>query len=243
MMHVSGQFFEFSLSLHPVNQNPQAIGSAITYGRRYSFNSMLNIVSGEGEDDGNAASVPEGKQAQRQARPPQKRKPVQQEEGQGNKIVTQPQLKRLFAIAKEKGWDPDDVKIAFGQAFQSLNEKIWDGCVTMAGRALQEAMTDLKAEGDTLYAQIEYLAGQNKITPDLKDWAHEGRLGRNLGAHGSKEEQGKKWSDESDAEEIVEFCKWFFRYVYILPKQLEQRRERLVAGAKLAEEAATEEES
>lgn len=137
---------------------------------------------------------------------------------------------------------PNEVKIAFRQALQSLNEKIWDGCVTMAGRALEEAMADLKAEGRTLYKKIEYLAGQNTITPDLRDWAHEGRLGRNLGAHGS-EKQGKKWSDEADAEEIVEFCKWFFRYVYILPKQLEQRRERLAEGAKLAEEAGTEEAS
>ncbi len=135
---------------------------------------------------------------------------------------------------------PNDVKIAFRQALQSLNEKIWDGCVTMAGRALEEAMADLKAEGKTLYKKIEFLAGKNTITPDLREWAHEGRLGRNLGAHGSERQ---KWSDESDAEEIVEFCKWFFRYVYILPKQLEQRRQRLAEGAKLAEEAATEEES
>ncbi len=155
---------------------------------------------------------------------------------QGNRIVdTFPTLE-----SEPDELLPPDVQKAFRQALQSLNEKIWDGCVTMSGRALEEAMADLNAEGKTLYKKIEYLAEQNSITPDLREWAHEGRLGRNLGAHGAERQ---KWSDQSDAEEIVEFCKWFFRYVYILPKQLEQRRERLVAAAKLTEEAATEEES
>lgn len=119
---------------------------------------------------------------------------------------------------------PDDVKKAFRQALQSLNERIWDGSVTMARRALQEAVVDLDARGDNLYAQIENLAKEGKITPDLKEWAHEGRLGGNLGAHGDRE---RKWNEQADAEEIVEFAKWFFRYVYILPKQLAQRRGRL----------------
>lgn len=119
---------------------------------------------------------------------------------------------------------PEDVGVAFGQALRSLNERIWDGCVTMARRALQEAVSNLKAEGRDLYDQIENLADAGRITPDLKEWAHEGRLGGNLGAHGDKD---RKWSDKADAEEIVEFAKWFFRYVYILPRQLAQRRERL----------------
>lgn len=137
---------------------------------------------------------------------------------------------------------PPDVQIAFRQALQSLNEKIWDGCVLMCRRALEETTADLGAKGKFLYDKIEDLAKQNRITPDLQEWAHEGRLAGKLGAHGT-EEEAKKWNDEPDAEEIVEFCKWFFRYVYILPKQLEQRRERLAKGAKLAEEAETGDES
>jgi hypothetical protein len=122
---------------------------------------------------------------------------------------------------------PEGVSKAFGQALKSLNEGIWDGCVLMCRRALQEAMGELEATGGTLYAQIESLANASRITPDLKEWAHEGRLAGNLGAHGDEEE--KKWNDESDAQEIVEFSKWFFRYIYVLPKQLAERRERLTA--------------
>ena len=138
---------------------------------------------------------------------------------------------------------PDEVKKAFGQALKSLNEKIWDGCVLMCRRALEETTADLGAKGKVLYDKIEDLAKQNRITPDLQEWAHEGRLAGKLGAHGT-EEEAKKWNDESDAEEIVEFCKWFFRYVYVLPLQLQQRKERLAEEAKRrsAEESAPAEE-
>lgn len=119
---------------------------------------------------------------------------------------------------------PEDVKIPLREAYHSMDEKNWNASVTMARRALQEAVDDFEAEGDTLYKQIEYLASQQKITPDLKDWAHEGRLGGNLGAHGTKQ---KKWAEEEDAEEVLEFTKWFMRYAYVLPKQLKERREKV----------------
>ncbi|MEX0799944.1 MAG: DUF4145 domain-containing protein [Dehalococcoidia bacterium] len=135
---------------------------------------------------------------------------------------------------------PDDVRTAFRQALQSLNERIWDGCVLMCRRALEEATTDLGGKGKVLYEKIEYLAKKNLITPDLQQWAHETRLAGKLGAHGAEAAE-KKWNDESDAEEIVEFCRWFFRYVYVLPKQLAQRRERLAEGEQLSANGPTEE--
>ncbi len=101
---------------------------------------------------------------------------------------------------------PDDVKIAFGQALKSLNEKIWDGCVLMCRRALEETAADLGAKAKVLYDKIEDLAKQNKITPDLQEWVHEGRLAGKLGAHGRKRKQRsgttsptqrKSWSSAS----------------------------------------------
>lgn len=122
---------------------------------------------------------------------------------------------------------PDGVKKAMLQAFVSLDDKAWDACVLMARRALEEAMSDLNAEGRDLYQKIDGLSASHRITPDLAAWAHEGRLGGKLAAHGKSAEEGKEWNDETDAQEIVEFCKWFFRYVYILPTQLAERRARI----------------
>ncbi len=122
---------------------------------------------------------------------------------------------------------PGDVRTAFSEAMKSLNEGIWNGCVVMCRRALEEAMKDLKAEGKDLFNQIDDLEGKRRITPELKDWAHEGRLGGKLGAHGIKD---KKWADKEDAEEVLEFCRWFFRYVYVLQKQLADRKEKVSPG-------------
>ncbi|MBA3755311.1 MAG: ERF family protein [Nitrosomonas sp.] len=52
--HLSGEFFETDLDLVLSKQDMQGLGSAITYARRYSLASMLNIS--QSDDDGNAAS-------------------------------------------------------------------------------------------------------------------------------------------------------------------------------------------
>ena len=116
---------------------------------------------------------------------------------------------------------PTEIKVAFQEAAEALNSGIWNSCVVMCRRALQEAMTDLGAEGKDLFHQIDDLEVKRKITPELKEWAHEGRVGGKLGAHGIGE---KKWADKNDAEEVFEFCRWFLRYVYVLPTQLQLRR-------------------
>lgn len=56
LIHESGETLEFPpLVLKAVGNNPQAIGSAITYGRRYSLASILGLAGKEEDDDGNVA--------------------------------------------------------------------------------------------------------------------------------------------------------------------------------------------
>ena len=54
LMHSSGEWIMSRLSLRPVKDDPQGIGSAITYARRYALAALVG-VSPE-DDDGNAAS-------------------------------------------------------------------------------------------------------------------------------------------------------------------------------------------
>lgn len=56
LMHVSGEFLEDTLLLNCSKQDPQGMGSAITYARRYAYQSVLGIPSED--DDGNNASKP-----------------------------------------------------------------------------------------------------------------------------------------------------------------------------------------
>ncbi len=56
ILHKSGQYLGGTMQLRPVKNDPQAQGSATTYGRRYSYMSALNLVADE-DDDGNAGSA------------------------------------------------------------------------------------------------------------------------------------------------------------------------------------------
>lgn len=56
LVHARTGQFQASLAVIPLAKpDPQAMGSAFTYGRRYALSAMLGIVSEE-DDDGNAAS-------------------------------------------------------------------------------------------------------------------------------------------------------------------------------------------
>lgn len=62
LMHESGQYISSTMKLTPTKNDPQGVGSSITYNRRYSYASILGLVS-EADDDGNSASVPVAKVA------------------------------------------------------------------------------------------------------------------------------------------------------------------------------------
>lgn len=55
LFHKSGQWIESSMSAKPQQDTPQAIGSTITYLKRYVIAAMLGVVADD-DDDGNAAS-------------------------------------------------------------------------------------------------------------------------------------------------------------------------------------------
>jgi len=53
LLHTSGQWISGELSLRPVKDDPQAVGSAITYARRYSLAAIVGVVADD--DDGEKA--------------------------------------------------------------------------------------------------------------------------------------------------------------------------------------------
>ncbi|WP_242300169.1 ERF family protein [Bacillus cereus group sp. BfR-BA-01448] len=60
LLHESGEWLESDkLMMKPVKNDPQAVGSCITYARRYSLASFLSLNTGE-DDDGNGATYRKG---------------------------------------------------------------------------------------------------------------------------------------------------------------------------------------
>lgn len=55
LLHTSGEWIASTYPVNPVKDDPQSMGSAITYARRYSISSLLGIAS-EDDDDANEAT-------------------------------------------------------------------------------------------------------------------------------------------------------------------------------------------
>jgi len=56
LVHSSGQWISGAYRIKPVKDDPQAVGSATTYARRYAFASIVGVVAENEDDDGNAGS-------------------------------------------------------------------------------------------------------------------------------------------------------------------------------------------
>ena len=56
LMHTSGQYISSTMTIKPVANTPQSMGSAISYARRYAYSAIICIASEE-DDDGSSASV------------------------------------------------------------------------------------------------------------------------------------------------------------------------------------------
>lgn len=55
LVHISGEWVSDALKLPYLKADPQSLGSAITYGRRYGLSAVIGVVADE-DDDGNKAS-------------------------------------------------------------------------------------------------------------------------------------------------------------------------------------------
>jgi hypothetical protein len=61
LAHISGQWMKSEFPLIPSKMDSQAIGSAMTYAKRYSLCGMIGIVADEDGDDDGEAAVGRGK--------------------------------------------------------------------------------------------------------------------------------------------------------------------------------------
>ncbi|PFS55819.1 ERF family protein [Bacillus thuringiensis] len=94
LLHESGEWLESDeLTMKPVKNDPQAVGSCITYARRYSLAAFLSLNTGE-DDDGNGATYgkdkpkPKGNSGQASSKP---------QGGSGNGKASEKQMKMIHA--------------------------------------------------------------------------------------------------------------------------------------------------
>jgi hypothetical protein len=128
LCHSSGEWVKGTLAVKPVKADPQGVGSAITYLRRYSLQSIVGIAPED--DDGNAASGKgEEKKKKTGAFIDQKKPddvplepsapPKQENSATGNvpnstatsAYISEAQGKRFFAISNKSELPLDQVKL------------------------------------------------------------------------------------------------------------------------------------
>lgn len=108
--HVSGQWIKSWYPLVPTKTDPQAMGAAHTYAKRYDLSGITGMPS---SDDDSECAMDRGKNYQEtnehsvktQNRPTPAAAPTAQ-----TPLATEKQLKRLYAISKKCNWSTQDVK-------------------------------------------------------------------------------------------------------------------------------------
>ena len=123
LLHSSGEWLSGTLTARAKDAGPQSIGSTITYLRRYGLASMVGVAPDD--DDGEAATsrgATSAKPASRPApaaraeatpQPPQAARVASS--GGDDRLISDAQRKRLFAISKGKDWTDADLKALLGQ--------------------------------------------------------------------------------------------------------------------------------
>lgn len=95
ILHESGEWIESEpITMRPVKNDPQGIGSCSTYARRYSLSAMLSLNTGD-DDDGNDATQPL-RQQQTSYSQPNQNAPTNHS-GQASDGPTEGQRKMLYA--------------------------------------------------------------------------------------------------------------------------------------------------
>ncbi len=107
LIHSSGQWIRGALSIKPLKADPQALGSALTYLRRYGLSACVGLSSTD--DDGEGGMDREKKKA-----PPKKTTQKKQTGTSPNQIKTAPmsegQRKKIFAMITEYGMNKEEGK-------------------------------------------------------------------------------------------------------------------------------------
>lgn len=145
LCHSSGEWISGALSVKPVKTDPQAIGSCITYLRRYSLQAIVGIAPED--DDGNEASGKDGKPETKQhlPTPPPKTQP----RPIGPEKLSDAQRGKLWAMLKQKDGIQDSDAKDFMAWLTSQYESIQDGEKTYLTK---KSATDIIGQFDKIFS-------------------------------------------------------------------------------------------
>lgn len=180
LLHSSGEWVKSCMVLTPVKADPQGMGSAITYGRRYALSAIVGAVADE-DDDGNGASAPKDQQPRPAPSAPKAAKPAppKMPEGVNKSAMSESQQETFDKIAdvliekcakKGEKWAPmmEDV-------LEMLSEVRSNGELQMSGVREIGKLNFVRKQGKNM-SQAEFVLKHLTQTPAeeleriLADW-------------------------------------------------------------------------
>lgn len=126
-----------------------------------------------------------------------------------------------------ENWPPT-IRRYWKQAHKAQLDGNYDSAAIMARSTLQAITRHQGVKAKDLYTEIELLVQKSAIPQILADWSHEVRELGNPVAHPqiSVELDEDHATDPKDAEDILEFMDYLLRYIYDIPAQIDEYRER-----------------
>jgi len=142
LYHTSGEWISGTQLVNPIKDDPQSLGSAISYARRYSLSAILGIVADE-DDDANIATKAEVKEVKSKS---SLEKPVSPETPRKiEPTITPAQTKKIYASVKEKGITSDQARAYLKQVFKKMSTK--ELTVSEASRLIEDIETGKLKKG------------------------------------------------------------------------------------------------
>lgn len=119
LLHVSGEWIGGSLYLPATKEDPQAIGSAITYGRRYALAAIVGICP---EDDDGESATGRGKTPTKKKTPPTPTKKPGKPAEKGKAASGNYEFLEIMGKQKKRVGDPAYYKVLGVHGFEHANE-------------------------------------------------------------------------------------------------------------------------
>lgn len=182
LCHASGEWMSDDLTLPVAKYDPQGYGSAMTYARRYAYQSMLNLA-GELDDDANAAV---GKRTEEVVEKIASHESAFDQRSEGEQTLANFQMKGLQDLCQQHGKTEDQL----AEFLKTLG-------VTRIEKALKRDFDKLKKWAvaplgdltEKLTQSVEIAKG-NALYPAQNDWA---RLYASAGERGIQQSEIKQY--------------------------------------------------
>lgn len=148
LMHTSGEYIRGPYPLIVSGDNPQKLGSAVTYARRYAFCSVTGMTAEDDDDDGNQASK-------------KSECPLSEEE--------RAEYRSLIAEASQMKWDDERQQKFIQQHHDNIKQfgqQAW--CTAKHLEAIRSAMAKKRTEDKSIKEEAEQIMDHRTIDDEIR---------------------------------------------------------------------------